>query len=84
MGTLRLLLALSVVAAHCGAIAGLRFVGGPMAVQAFFIRSGFFMALILNEKYTGNNNSYWLFISNRFFRRYPFYLWPGPADVYGH
>ena len=73
MGILRLLLALSVVAAHCGAIWGFTLVGGQIAVQSFYIISGFYMTLILNEKYIGINNSYQLFISNRFIRLYPIY-----------
>lgn len=73
MGIIRLLLALSVVAAHCGLILNLDFVGGRIAVQAFYIISGFYMSLILNEKYIGVNGNYKLFISNRFLRLYPIY-----------
>lgn len=73
MGVLRLLLALSVVATHCGAIFNINFVGGQIAVQAFYIISGFYMTLILNEKYIKANNSYKLFISNRLLRLYPIY-----------
>src|SRR5207244_9586528 len=43
-----------------------------LAVQTFFIISGFYMALILNTKYTGPG-SYWLFLSNRFLRLFPAY-----------
>lgn len=73
MGILRFLLALSVVLAHSGPIFGIRLVGGQIAVQAFYIISGFYMTLILNEKYVGANNSYKLFISNRLLRLYPIY-----------
>ena len=73
MGLLRLLLAISVVIAHTGAIFGFNIVGGSYAVQAFYIISGFYMSLILNEKYIGKNNSYTLFISNRLLRLYPVY-----------
>ncbi|MFP5039474.1 acyltransferase family protein [Parasediminibacterium sp. JCM 36343] len=73
MGLLRFLLAITVVLAHSSSIFGFSFVGGPTAVQAFYIISGFYMALILNEKYVGINNSYKLFISNRFLRIYPIY-----------
>jgi peptidoglycan/LPS O-acetylase OafA/YrhL len=73
MGILRILLALSVVLAHSSSIFGFSFVGGQIAVQAFYIISGFYMSLILNEKYIGVNNSYKLFISNRFLRLYPIY-----------
>lgn len=74
MGILRFLLALSVIAVHVGPIFGLRFVPGPIAVQTFFIISGFYMSLILNEKYIGHVNSYKLFITNRLLRLYPLYL----------
>ena len=73
MGILRLLLAISVVLAHSSPLFGITSVGGALAVQAFYIISGFYMSLILNEKYTGGNNSYYLFISNRLLRLYPIY-----------
>ena len=73
MGKIRLLLALSVVAVHGGIIWKFQLVGGHIAVQAFFIISGFYMSLILNEKYIGSNSSYKLFITNRFLRLYPIY-----------
>jgi peptidoglycan/LPS O-acetylase OafA/YrhL len=71
MGLIRILLALSVVIVHTGSIYDL--VGGELAVQAFYIISGFYMSLILNEKYINTNNSYSLFISNRFLRLFPLY-----------
>ncbi|MEP7321744.1 MAG: acyltransferase [Saprospiraceae bacterium] len=70
MGIVRLLLALSVVAAHSGSNT---FVGGKIAVQSFYIISGFYMSLIINEKYIGANNSYRLFITNRLIRIFPVY-----------
>jgi peptidoglycan/LPS O-acetylase OafA/YrhL len=73
MGILRILLAISVVLAHSSSIFGFSLVGGQIAVQAFYIISGFYMSLILNEKYIGVNNSYKLFISNRLLRLYPIY-----------
>jgi peptidoglycan/LPS O-acetylase OafA/YrhL len=73
MGALRLFLALSVVATHANSIFGVNFVGGQIAVQAFYIISGFYMTLILNEKYHNQKNSYSLFITNRFMRLYPVY-----------
>jgi peptidoglycan/LPS O-acetylase OafA/YrhL len=72
MGFLRFILAVTVVIAHSGPIFGYYFVGGVVAVQAFYIISGFYMSLILNEKYTGKN-SYKLFITNRLLRLYPIY-----------
>jgi len=72
MGVLRLLLALSVVLNHSYGIFKINLLGGPLAVQAFFIISGFYMSLILNEKYV-QKGSYKLFITNRFMRIYPIY-----------
>lgn len=74
MGVLRFLLAISVVATHGGPLFGISFVGGRIAVQAFYIISGFYMTMILNEKYIGKNQSWKLFITNRFLRLYPIYL----------
>lgn len=73
MGIFRFLLAISVVFAHCGSIYKIELVGGKLAVQAFYIISGFYMTMILNEKYIGLNNSYKLFISNRLLRLFPIY-----------
>lgn len=73
VGTLRFILALSVVIAHSTDILGFRLVGGQLAVQVFYMISGFYMALVLKEKYIGSNNYYKLFISNRFLRLYPIY-----------
>jgi peptidoglycan/LPS O-acetylase OafA/YrhL len=73
MGILRLILAISVVLVHSGSFFGFELVSGLVAVQAFYIISGFYMTMILNEKYIGTNNSYKLFISNRFLRLYPIY-----------
>jgi len=72
MGGLRVLLAISVVIAHSGSFFGFKFVGGMVAVEVFFIISGFYMTMILDKKYVGEG-SYLLFISNRFLRLYPIY-----------
>lgn len=73
MGLLRFLLALSVILAHAGKLFGFEFVGGRIAVETFFMISGFYITLILNEKYIKANSSYKLFITNRFLRLYPLY-----------
>jgi hypothetical protein len=64
MGTLRLLLALWVVAVHGEAVYGYKIEQAWVAVQCFFIISGFYMSLILNEKYTGPGSTR-LFLSQR-------------------
>jgi peptidoglycan/LPS O-acetylase OafA/YrhL len=73
MGIIRLILALAVVVEHSTSLFGIHSVGGQIAVQTFYIISGFYMSLILNEKYIKKNNSYKLFISNRFMRLFPIY-----------
>jgi peptidoglycan/LPS O-acetylase OafA/YrhL len=72
VGTIRLLLAAAVVLYHSFHIFGLKMTGGVVSVQAFYMISGFYMALILNEKYTARGD--WkLFLTNRFLRIYPVY-----------
>lgn len=68
MGTLRLLLALSIVAFHAGPILGSKWMGAE-AVPAFFIISGFYMALILDGKY----GDAWSFYKSRLLRLFPLY-----------
>jgi peptidoglycan/LPS O-acetylase OafA/YrhL len=70
MGILRLLLALAVVSVHTQ---DWDYPVGILAVQGFYIISGFYMTLILNEKYVGANGSYKLFMTNRLLRLYPVY-----------
>ncbi|MCU0431131.1 MAG: acyltransferase [Cytophagaceae bacterium] len=73
MGTLRFILAISVIMAHSVGLTKVNILGGPLAVKAFFIISGFYMALILNEKYT-TPDSYGVFIKNRALRLFPIYF----------
>lgn len=70
MGILRLLLALTVVVGHN--LYAFQWVGPGvlMAVKAFFIISGFYMALILSGKYA----SIPAFYVSRFLRLYPIYF----------
>lgn len=72
MGILRFLFAIFVIFYHCGQFSSFTFMQGPESVQSFFIISGFYMALILNEKYN-TKSSYKLFITNRFLRLFPTY-----------
>jgi peptidoglycan/LPS O-acetylase OafA/YrhL len=73
MGTLRFILAISVAYGHAGDFFGFPFIPGDTAVQSFYAISGFYMALVLNEKYRLGSSTYSLFISNRFMRLFPVY-----------
>ncbi len=69
MGMLRLALALAVLLTHLP-LATFKFIGGGLAVQGFFIVSGFYMALVLDGKYRDRA----LFYSNRLLRLLPAYF----------
>lgn len=72
MGTLRIILAIAVILGHCGGFFGYTISSGVIAVQIFYMISGFFMALILSEK--GNiYKSKVIFYINRFIRIYSTY-----------
>ncbi|HEY2186578.1 MAG TPA: acyltransferase [Xanthobacteraceae bacterium] len=73
MGALRFILAMSVAYGHAGDFLGFPLIPGDTAVQCFYAVSGFYMALVLNEKYRAESSSYYLFISNRFARLFPAY-----------
>ncbi|HEY1364738.1 MAG TPA: acyltransferase [Xanthobacteraceae bacterium] len=71
MGTLRFLLALAVALSHFGTVWGYYIMNGRMAVQCFYMISGFLISLVLAEKYdarTAEGRS--LFYSNRALRIY--------------
>lgn len=74
MGFLRTFMAISVLVAH--AAFPLPWFGGfgaQAAVNAFYVVSGFYMALVLNEKYTRpiDNVTFWI---NRYIHLYPKFL----------
>ena len=72
MGVLRLILAISVVFDHIPLLTYRVATGGDVSVQCFYVISGFFMSLILNEKYaTSSQNT--LFYSNRLIRIFSVY-----------
>jgi peptidoglycan/LPS O-acetylase OafA/YrhL len=78
MGTIRLLLALAVLLImHSTAIRvfgyDIKMIGGAGAVQGFYVISGFYMALVLNEKYGHGAKGYGEFITQRFLRLMPAY-----------
>lgn len=72
MGLLRLFLALSVIAGHAETkVFGFYGIGGWYAVNFFFIISGFYMAMVLNEKY--KNIKPMSFYKSRALRLFPTY-----------
>ena len=64
---------MSVAYGHSGDFLGFPLIPGDTAVQSFYAVSGFYMALVLNEKYRPGSSTYSLFISNRFLRLFPVY-----------
>lgn len=74
MGILRLILALVVVMGHSrGTLFGGAIFGGDLAVQSFFIFSGFYISLVWTEKYSLIKNGKKQFYQNRFLRLLPSY-----------
>lgn len=69
MGILRFLLALSVASVHFKSHPAFQLVWGEIAVQSFFMISGFYMAMVINSYDT--KIKFWL---SRFFRVYPTYI----------
>jgi peptidoglycan/LPS O-acetylase OafA/YrhL len=67
MGALRLLLAFSVVLNHTHGLFRVQLAGGVLAVELFFMISGFVMAMVLTEKYDPAKDRK-LFYSNRLLR----------------
>lgn len=73
MGFIRLYLAISVVLFHIGARDLIPTVDGGFAVSCFFVLSGFYIALGLNERYitSGHNME---FYTGRILRLWPTYI----------
>jgi peptidoglycan/LPS O-acetylase OafA/YrhL len=69
MGTIRTLLAVSVVIAHSSLFLGYNISNGVVAVQVFYMFSGFYMFMILSERYSSIQKFY----KSRAFRLYPGY-----------
>jgi len=72
MGLLRLVLSYSVAAYHFGAIR-FGFISATTAVIIFFMISGFYMSMIVEEKYGRLENWRTRFLLNRALRLYPAY-----------
>jgi peptidoglycan/LPS O-acetylase OafA/YrhL len=73
LGTIRFLLALAVVCAHVGKLPFTVQLGSLLAVQAFYIISGFLIALVWTNKYEQRSNGRFLFYTNRAARIYILY-----------
>jgi len=72
MGLLRILLALCVVVTHAPSSLKGYFLSGAVSVQAFFIISGFYMALVLDRKYNFEGATI-IFYQQRYLRLAPMY-----------
>lgn len=68
MGTVRMLFALAVALNHGGGVFGYSMMNGQIAVQAFYVISGFLITHILLTKYDATPRGNWLFYSNRALR----------------
>src|SRR5262249_38428241 len=69
LGTFRFLLALSVALSHFGTVWGYHIMNGRMAVQCFYMISGFLISLVLSHKYDPSTaEGRRLFYSNRALR----------------
>jgi peptidoglycan/LPS O-acetylase OafA/YrhL len=77
MGYLRIMLAICVFWSHSILFGKLPWMDGQIAVQIFFVISGFYMQLILATKYTEERlGSSWIqkFYLSRYIRLYPIYF----------
>jgi peptidoglycan/LPS O-acetylase OafA/YrhL len=61
LGMIRFLLALAVVGAHVGKLPYTVQLGSLLAVQSFYIISGFLIALVWTNKYQRRSNGLFLF-----------------------
>ena len=68
MGTLRFFLAISIIVAHAGPEFGLWLVDPRLAVQMFYLMSGFSMAFVWHEKYAASPSPYRTFFIGRTLR----------------
>jgi peptidoglycan/LPS O-acetylase OafA/YrhL len=78
MGVVRTLLAIAVVVTHTGPLfPGVTMIPGTLAVQAFYVISGFYMALVLSTKYSDHASD---FYAARALRIFPIY-WRAPRKM---
>lgn len=73
MGVTRFLLAMVVIVFHCG-LDDRGMEHSHIAVKCFFMISGFYMAMILDQKYGLESAGLKAFAVNRFLRLYPLYF----------
>lgn len=74
MGIFRIFLAASVLNGHLPVHSEELFLNAGVAVMCFFVVSGFYMALVINEQYALQPRWRRRFALNRFLRLYPGYL----------
>jgi len=70
-GLIRFLLAFSVVVEHTSEIYGFNIINSVVAVRLFYVLSGFYISLVLGQKYKNNILHFW---KNRILKIYPVYL----------
>lgn len=73
MGLIRFFLAISVVIAHAGSERLFFFVSGKVAVEIFFIISGFYMAMVM-QSYLRHEHGVLRFYKSRYLRLFPAYI----------
>jgi peptidoglycan/LPS O-acetylase OafA/YrhL len=73
MGVLRFILAIAVVLEHT-ANHNFHLMRGSEAVHVFFIISGFYMCMVIREKYTTSAKGIFYFYINRYLRLWPAYI----------
>ena len=74
MGTVRFLLSVTVLMMHSSPIFGYAAnIPGYLAVQLFYIISGFLMTFVYSERYVLTAKPYYYFITNRFYKLFPLY-----------
>ena len=74
MGTLRFFLAISIIVAHAGPVFGVSLVDARLAVQLFYLLSGFSMAFVWQGKYATSQAPLRTFFIGRALRIYPQYF----------
>jgi peptidoglycan/LPS O-acetylase OafA/YrhL len=74
MGFLRFFLAVSVIFTHVGSYKGFHLGNGRLAEQAFYMISGFYMAMVWTGKYSTCLNPIRTFYFSRALRIYPLYF----------